>query len=63
MDELLVPVVAGVWEDFDVSMDSGAARKYLAEMGIEGEPDWQHTIIGEVPFALDAKDVGVVLSK
>ncbi len=31
----------------------------LAEMGIEGEPSWQHTIIGEVPFAIDANDAGV----
>lgn len=32
---LLVPVVAGIWENFDRSMDFGAARKYLDEMGIE----------------------------
>ncbi|MFC1498077.1 3-phosphoglycerate dehydrogenase family protein [Verrucomicrobiota bacterium] len=32
---LLVPIVAGIWNDFDRSMDFGAARKYLEEMGIE----------------------------
>jgi len=34
-DWLLVPIVAGIWEDFDRSMDFQAARKYLEEMGIE----------------------------
>ena len=28
-------VVAGIWDEFDRSMDYGAARKYLDEMGIE----------------------------
>lgn len=32
---LLVPVVAGISEEFDRSSDVGAARKYLQEMGIE----------------------------
>jgi len=34
-DWLLVPIVAGIWDDFDRSMDYQAARKYLEEMGIE----------------------------
>lgn len=34
-DWLLVPIVAGVWEDFDRSMDFRAARSYLKEMGID----------------------------
>jgi D-3-phosphoglycerate dehydrogenase len=34
-DWLMVPVVAGIWEDFDRSMDFRAARKYLTDMGIE----------------------------
>jgi D-3-phosphoglycerate dehydrogenase len=33
-DWLLVPVVAGVWEDFDRSMDYKEARTHLDEMGI-----------------------------
>jgi D-3-phosphoglycerate dehydrogenase len=33
-DWLLVPVVAGIWEDFDRSLDFQAARKYLKDMGI-----------------------------
>lgn len=33
-DWLLVPIVAGIWEEFDRSMDSRAARAYLKEMGI-----------------------------
>ena len=32
---LLVSVLAGVWEDFDRFNDSGAAVKFLADMGIE----------------------------
>lgn len=34
-DWLLVPIVAGVWENFESSMDVAAARKYLEDMGIE----------------------------
>jgi D-3-phosphoglycerate dehydrogenase len=34
-DWLLVPIVAGIWEDFDRSMDCAAAKRYLGEMGIE----------------------------
>jgi len=34
-DWLLVPVVAGIWDDFDRSMDYQAARRYLSEMGID----------------------------
>ncbi len=34
-DWLLVPVVAGMWPDFDRSLDFRAAHKYLREMGIE----------------------------
>jgi D-3-phosphoglycerate dehydrogenase / 2-oxoglutarate reductase len=34
-DWLLVPIVAGLWDDFDRSMDFGAARAYLEERGIE----------------------------
>jgi len=34
-DWLLVPIVAGISEEFDRSMDFGAAKKYLEEMGIE----------------------------
>lgn len=33
-DWLLVPVVAGIWEDFDRAMDHQAAFRYLEEMGI-----------------------------
>lgn len=41
-DWLLVPIVAGIWEDFDRSMDFTAAQAFLKEMGIEyvsREPD------------------------
>ena len=34
-DWLLVPIVAGIWDKFDRSVDYRAARKYLEEMGIE----------------------------
>ena len=34
-DWLLVPIVAGIWDNFDLSMDFHAARNYLSEMGIE----------------------------
>jgi D-3-phosphoglycerate dehydrogenase len=34
-DWLLVPVVAGIWEDFDRSLDVAAARTFLSDMGIE----------------------------
>ena len=34
-DWLLVPVVAGIWDDFDRAMDYQAARRYLDEMGID----------------------------
>lgn len=34
-DWLLVPIVGGIWESFDRTMDFQAARKYLKEMGIE----------------------------
>jgi len=34
-DWLLVPMIAGIWEDFDRTMDFKAARKHLEEMGIE----------------------------
>lgn len=34
-DWLLVPIVAGIWPDFDMSMDFRAARDYLKDMGIE----------------------------
>ena len=33
-DWLLVPIVAGIWDDFDRSLDFQAARKYLKDMGI-----------------------------
>jgi len=32
---LLVPIVAGIWEDFETTLDASAARRYLDEMGIE----------------------------
>jgi D-3-phosphoglycerate dehydrogenase len=32
---LVVPIVAGIWESFELTMDSGAAHKYLEEMGID----------------------------
>lgn len=32
---LLVPIVSGIWNDFDRSMDYNSAQAYLAEMGIE----------------------------
>ncbi len=41
-DWLIVPIVAGIWDDFDRSMDAKAARTFLADMGIEyvcREPD------------------------
>lgn len=34
-DWLVVPIVAGIWEDFETSMDSRAARRYLEDMGIQ----------------------------
>jgi len=34
-DWLIVPVVAGIWPDFDISLDFQAARDYLKQMGIE----------------------------
>jgi len=34
-DWLLVPIVAGMWDSFDRSMDFRAARKFLADMGID----------------------------
>ena len=34
-DWLLVPIVAGIWEDFDRSMDFTAAQAFLKEMGID----------------------------
>lgn len=34
-DWLLVPIVAGLWEDFGRSRDYRAARKYLEDMGID----------------------------
>ncbi|MCK5849431.1 MAG: hypothetical protein KAH23_00845 [Kiritimatiellae bacterium] len=34
-DWLVVPIVAGIWEEFEPSMDCMAARKFLDEMGIE----------------------------
>jgi D-3-phosphoglycerate dehydrogenase len=34
-DWLVVPIVAGVWENFDRSLDQKAARARLEEMGIE----------------------------
>ncbi|MBN2302784.1 MAG: hypothetical protein JXN60_09760 [Lentisphaerae bacterium] len=36
-DWLLVPIVAGIWDEFDSTMDYKAASDYLAEMGIEYE--------------------------
>ena len=32
---LLVPIVSGTWEDFDRSMDHGAALKFLEDRGID----------------------------
>ncbi len=32
---LLVPIVSGIWNDFDRSMDYNSAQEHLAEMGIE----------------------------
>lgn len=32
---LLVPIVSGIWSNFDKSMDHEAAKSYLREMGIE----------------------------
>lgn len=34
-DWLLVPIVAGIWEDFDRTVDVHAAKQYLEDMGIE----------------------------
>ncbi|MCE9615446.1 MAG: hypothetical protein K8T26_14340 [Lentisphaerae bacterium] len=34
-DWLLVPLVAGIWEDFQPSMDHRAARKFLEDRGID----------------------------
>ncbi len=34
-DWLIVPIVAGIWSDFDMSMDFHAAQEYLRDMGIE----------------------------
>lgn len=32
---LLVPVISGIWSDFDKTMDHNSAKQYLQEMGIE----------------------------
>lgn len=34
-DWLIVPIVAGIWPDFNMSMDHHAAQDYLRDMGIE----------------------------
>lgn len=34
-DWLIVPITAAIWDDFEQSMDSQAARKFLEDMGIE----------------------------
>jgi D-3-phosphoglycerate dehydrogenase len=34
-DWLIVPIVAALWSDFDRSMDLGAARKCLEDMGVD----------------------------
>jgi D-3-phosphoglycerate dehydrogenase / 2-oxoglutarate reductase len=34
-DWLLVPIVAGIWDDFDRAMDNAAGKRFLHEMGIE----------------------------
>ncbi|MFA6272856.1 MAG: 3-phosphoglycerate dehydrogenase family protein, partial [Patescibacteria group bacterium] len=34
-DWLMVPIIAGIWEDFDRSMDPKAARAYIEGRGIE----------------------------
>lgn len=34
-DWLLVSIVAGIWDDFDRHKDSGAARRFLEDMGID----------------------------
>jgi D-3-phosphoglycerate dehydrogenase / 2-oxoglutarate reductase len=35
VDWLVVPIVAGISEDFDSSLDTAAGRKYLADLGID----------------------------
>lgn len=32
---LIVPMVSGIWEDFETTLDASAARRFLEEMGIE----------------------------
>jgi D-3-phosphoglycerate dehydrogenase / 2-oxoglutarate reductase len=34
-DWLLVPIVAGIWDDFDRAMDNAAGKRFLRDMGIE----------------------------
>ena len=34
-DWLIVPITAGIWDDFERSLDSGGAHRFLDEMGIE----------------------------
>jgi len=63
-DWLLVPVLAGIWENFDRSKDFRAAKKYLAEMGIEyvnrkTDPDkgFENSITVDLTVEIDADNL------
>ena len=63
-DWLIVPVLAGIWEDFDRSKDCRAARKYLADMGIEyvnrkPDPDkgFDNSITVDLTVEIDADNM------
>ena len=63
-DWLLVPVLAGIREDFDRSSDYRAARKYLSDMGIEyvnrktnPEKGFENSITVDLTVEIDADNM------
>jgi D-3-phosphoglycerate dehydrogenase len=63
-DWLLVPVVAGIAEEFDRSMDSKAARQYLKDKGIDyvnREPDEDKRYGGSITIDLTCEVKGDLL--
>lgn len=63
-DWLIVPVAAGMWEDFEQSMDYHAALKFLQNMGIEyvnREVDdtkgYENSITVDLTAAVDAENL------
>jgi D-3-phosphoglycerate dehydrogenase len=58
---LLIPIVAGIWDEFDRSLDAAAAQKFLDDMGIEyvnrkvdSTKRYQNSITVEITGAVDA---------